>query len=62
MLSTWQAKHKVPAAKLNSQLFSHTPRKDLNARGEKELDFSIQDSPYLDIYTEHIYIFCKWTC
>lgn len=29
---------------------------------EKELDFFIQDSNYLEIYTEHIYIFCKWTC
>lgn len=62
MASTWQVKHKLPAAKLNSHLFSHMPRKDLNVRGEKELDFFIQDSPYLHIYTEHVYIFCKRIC
>ena len=57
MLSTWQVKHKLPAAKFNSHYFSHMPRKDSNARGKKELEFFIQDSNYLDIYTEHFYIF-----
>lgn len=28
-------------------------------KGKTELEFFIQDSSQPDIYTEHIYIFCK---